>query len=414
MPRPDRSIYIAPITTGSLARWDIEDAYDALDAHEAGQFESATKLFQAMRREPRISACLRVRVLAAVGLPFELLPPKEASNLRRASQLAKFAAKWWETSVPETVIRRLCRDKIVLGVALAQILWTVVDGLWVPTLEYWSPEHLWWRADNRSWEVMTQGGLVPIELNTGKWFLWVDDGEKGWMDASIQALTLPFLARTLTFRDWNRYGEKHGLPILGIKEPAEADPDNAEKFFKKLAKVGRDGVARLPQGIDGEGYDLKYIEASDQAWKTFEAFQSVAATDTAIELLGQNLTTEVSSGSLAAAKVQEKVRQDLLEADADSMLAAFWIQVSKPWALFNFGTPELAPKPTWDAEPPEDKQAAAQTLLVSAQAIEVLIRAGVDVSPLLEPMGLKMKQPESSAQPTPNQSAPATSVRSLG
>src|SRR5690606_28586332 len=99
------------------------------------------------------------------------------------------------------------------------------------------------------------------------------------------------------------------VPILAIEEPPEERAVTPGKggskatFFASLKKLGREGLLRLPRSGDGKaGYNAKILEPKSLSWPAFKAFLERVDTCIAIHYLGQNLSTEVSSGSFAAAR----------------------------------------------------------------------------------------------------------------
>jgi phage gp29-like protein len=94
-----------------------------------------------------------------------------------------------------------------------------------------------------------------------------------------------------------------GLNVNATK-PGETDlsPAQRQKLASQLRNLGRDAALVLPRGLD-----LKLIESAANNFQTYEAQINVANTGITICLLGQNLTTEVSGGSYAAAQVHSQV-----------------------------------------------------------------------------------------------------------
>src|SRR5207247_5364054 len=98
-----------------------------------------------------------------------------------------------------------------------------------------------------------------------------------------------------------------------------------------------------------------------------------------LALLGQNLTTEVKEGSVAAARVHGDVRQDILEGDNQSLALCLYEQLARPFALFNFGDAELAPWTEWDVSPVEDREGESRAMVQFASALQILANVGFPV-----------------------------------
>lgn len=209
---------------------------------------------------------------------------------------------------------------------------------------------------------------------------------RGWMSGAVRALAIPWLVRQYAHRDWARYSEAHGMPLRGAKVPVTASEIDKENFYRQIANIGVETTIQLPQGMDGQSFGVDLIEAAAGNWEAFERLIVKCDTNIACAVLGQNLSTEVEKGSYAAATAHQQVRQDYLEADAETLATTLHQQLLKPWAAFNFGDPDVAPWPTWDATPPEDKAQNATTLQAVTGAVEKLLSLGVplDVRALAE------------------------------
>jgi phage gp29-like protein len=208
---------------------------------------------------------------------------------------------------------------------------------------------------------------------------------------------------------------------LGIRKgylPANADPGDRDRFLQQISNLGAEAVMLLPRGMGADwqnGFDVE-IEALSGGFKgeIFERLGARADTGITLALLGQNLTSEVQEGSLAAARVHGDVRQDYLEADVTTLQEWLTDQVVLPWARFNFSnaiTRDDLPIPTWEVEPAEDADSASKTLGQVADAIETLTRVApeVDRRALLERFDIPMlaESPTAQvAQPPPAQPQP--------
>jgi len=283
---------------------------------------------------------------------------------------------------------------VMLGIGLAEVLWETSDGSWQPRLKVWHPSFLWWRWDTRSYWLNTQDGQVEIpEGGSGKWLVYCPYGYyRGWMDGRVRPLSLPWLVRGWARRDWARYSEVHGIPAKKAIVPPTADVDQKSRFTRMLANLGSEPVIECEQGQDGNRFDYELVEAKANSWECFSRLLEHADTAIAVTLLGQNLTTEVKQGSRAAAQVHNSVRRDFLRADAATLGRALRKGLLQPWARFNFGHEELAPRPAWGTEPPEDAAAEADALQKLAVALGAFqdAKLPVDLLALLREQGVPL------------------------
>lgn len=408
--RPDRRVartVFQPLDTTNEVAWSVGSIRSALELHEDGDLRESSRLIRAMGRDERISADLSTRCRALVGKNgsrFSILSADRnpnASGRRKQDKLAREVERWWWSAVPDAVQSRILRAGIMSGVAYGPIRWDTTGGTWTPRIEVWDNEHLWWDSARGALVTQTQQGPQDVIPGTGQWWLYTPDGDDSWMAGAVRALGLAYLMRSMGWRDWARFCERHGMPIIAVQEPASANDTRA--FYAQLRDLGSKGVLRLPSaGADeADRYQVSLIEAHDNAWQTFEGFIGRLDTSISICLLGQNLTTEVQGGSYAAAQAHLRVRQDYLDADAESLSTMLREHVVKPWLAFNHGAGDLerAPWPTWDTGMPEDMRAKAETTKVAGEALAAWKSAGVAVD--IEAHAERYDVPLAAEQPDP-------------
>lgn len=382
-----------------LSTWSVASVRAAIREHEQGQLSRSALLAEQMERNPRIFAALQTRALGAQGLPFEL-DPSEDGDQRRAESVAKTAKKRWWSIAPEEVLGDLLRWAVLLGVGIAEVIWDTSGTLWMPMLVPVHPSLARWDDSQQAWMVRTTTGEVRVEPGTGRWLVLSYTRSRPWMRGVVRCLGLEDKIRTESVRDWARWSERHGTPIVVAKTPARASDADKEAFFDGLADMGSGGTTVLaPQGDSPEAsFGLELIEAKTaEAAKGFADLIQLVADDAAIAILGQNLTQETKGGSLAAAKVHERVRADYLQADAELLSSALHRDVLEPWALLNFGDATLAPWPCWETDEPEDVAATVAQWKTGAEAVALLRAQGLNVD--LEEVAEKLGIPLDATQP---------------
>ncbi len=381
-----------------VSDWSVGQVRAALRQHLEGDFSRSALLADACRGDDRVQADLRTRVFAVTGLPFRV-DPSPAGDQRRAKAVAAELAECWSEFFPASTVRAVLRWGVLLGVCVARCEWFARGGRWRPSLAVWHPQHLRWSASGRRYEVQSDQGILEVSAGDGAWLLHLPDGECGWLDASLRGLALPYLLRTHARRDWARFSEKHGLPITGAVVPAEADAGDKEAFFADLRSLGSEGIVLLPRDREGKGFSLELLEPKNYtAWQGFEHALRHCDASIAVVLLGQASNAQ-DGGSYAKAVALGTIRQDLLEADAASLAETIRSQVLRPWAAFNYGDPELAPVPVWDATPPEDAVSVASTLATAGGALVSWQTAArehgfeVDFEALAQRFGVPLRRP---------------------
>lgn len=365
-----------------IATWAPAGVRGALQLLQHGNFTQAGYLLDAVLGDDRVQAAIGTRVNGVLSLPLLFDPAEDERRHQEAAQA--LAAVWWEIA-PETALDQLLTYGRLLGAALAELVWATEDGAALPRLRVWHPSLLRFDPRSREWRVRQEPGELTITPGDGKWFLFAPYGERRpSTKALLRGLAIPWLAKQYAIGDWQRYSEMHGGPIRAGVTPAGAKEGDRTTFLNDLDRLASDTAIVLP-----EGFDLKMIEASGKSFEAFEHLIEWCDKAMTVAILGQNLTTQVEGGSLAAAQVHDNVRLDLVRSDTESLATGLREQVVSWWAEFNLGDRALAPWPRWQADPPDDLAQQAETYLKLSQALGNFAGVGVEVGPILEKYGLE-------------------------
>ena len=418
------SVKLTQFQTTNIAHWSVATTLEALEQHEYGQFAESARLAKAFGRDERISACRNTRIRALIGrhgATFQLKPSEEGDQ-RRAGTVADRVQKLWFQRMTEAALSRIQADVIDLGVSISRIHWergSRTDKQWLPRLEPYSMEYVRWDYPRGCYVAYTQEGEVEVRPDTGEWLIVEPAGQLGWMAGAVRALAMAFFFRSMTWKDWARYCEKHGVPILAIEEPSGemettkgSTSGSKANFFAQLKRIGREGILRLPRSSDGKkGYNARFIEPKSLSWPAFQAFLERLDTCIAIFLLGQNLSTEVKGGSFAAAVAQNRVRLDYLAADAEALSGALRTQVWMWWGRFNFDwwDDALTPWPTWATAEPDDLKSRSIMLSNVANGLNTLklAKAPIDERAILDGFGIAMLTPQEATKKAAEDAAKA-------
>jgi phage gp29-like protein len=393
-------ITVTTLPSHTVTSWTYASVLSAIDAHETGDFSRSAALADAFGRDDRINACITTRIQAVTGkhgADFSIQPSTKG-NKSRAKRLAKDVETWWYDALPERTLKRIFRDVLYMGISISRLEWNRRGAQWIPKAIPWPMRDVYWDETRRCFIVSAIEGQFEVRRGDPNWLIVASSNDEPWMDGLVRALGLPYFLRTLSARDWARFCERHGLPIIAIKEPTDADEDAKKAFASGIRNMGREGVIRLPQSTDsmgerGNGFDVSFIEARDTAWQTFEAFRKDLSTSIAVGVLGQNLTTEVQGGSLAAASMHDSVRREYRDSDVELLSTEIHDGVFVPYVGFHYPNDiDATPWPHWDTAEPADQTKIVQTANQAAAAIVAFKQAGlrVDLPAFLESVGIPM------------------------
>src|SRR5690606_30617906 len=294
------------------------------------------------------------------------------SKSRKATRQLIATDDFWDM-LPEEELAKLLGWRILLGVGFAQLEWTDHGDRIVPRLTEWHPSHVKWDWNKRQWITrVDQGPDVVITPGDGQWVVCAAAGLRPWTSGVWRAVAAWCLLKQFAKSDWARYSERHGMGTFVATAADSTVPEHREALARELESIGRDAVIALPAG-----FDLKLVEATASTWTTYQAQIQAADNGIAIALTGQNLTSEVQGGSLAAAQVHARVALQFIKGDAGALSTCLHNQVLEPWAEFNIGDRNAAPWPKWDTTPPEDQAARANVLVQLSTAIQGMLAAGV-------------------------------------
>ena len=412
MPAPKKHhqrVYV-PWTPGIKPSWTVNAVRSALNNHELGDFSESSKLIDAMGRDDRLSAVVATRINALMRSEFSLLPGEDDNE--RSADIAKDAEKWWWHSFSEASLSELLRWYLMMGVAIGEIIWERTAGEWRPRLKVWNMQWVWADRTERCYYITARAGQIKVPMDgcDGKWLV-LGRGDEPWMNGLVRCLAIPWLVRQFAVRDWARYSERHGMPIILADVPAVSDALDKDQFQEDIRVLSTETTIQLPTNVDEDGakFDLRLLEATDQNSNGFKDLIRHVDDSLAIALTGNNLTTQIDSGSLAAAQAGGEVKRERTAGDAQVLSTELRSQVLRWWVAYNYDSgKELVPWPHWDVAPPVDLKLTAETLehlgraVAGLQAVGLTIdeieRFGVSKSDDAPPMGFQPVQQETNVK----------------
>lgn len=380
------------------ADWNVQAIRNAVMGHANGNFGPAGLLVEAMLADDRVQAATngRIKGVTRCGPVFE--PGEDPKREEVAEELTEI----WPELVPDQELEQMLVWSTHLGFALCELVWEAREelGRWVPRIKPWHPLAIWYNVADRSYYAITTEGSIKVEPDDPKWLLFTPWGSyRGWLRGSVRSVAIPWIVRQFALRDMSRYSEKHGLPMLVAKVPAQAPAEDKARFFSSLRNLGSESNLLLPvqasaNGTSGTSWDIDLLEAKDRSWQAFTELRAECDRAITLAVRGTNLTTEVDGGSYAASKTHQEEDADYAAADRKKLAQCLLKQLLRPYCLFNHGDANLAPK--FQLVPPEGQLEPAEIAKVwteAAAAVSSLEAGGwkVDRAQVGERLGLPLK-----------------------
>ena len=434
---PQGAVVIDPLAAW---RWTVAYTPERLDQIKAGRrLAEVVQLCDDMLTDDRIHSVAFMRAQALLGAEIEFVEG-QGRKKKRALRAADAESDLWEM-LPEAEWIQMQVWGVLCNFGTGRKLWWERapirteryiprrrNGRIVPAVEFWHPRNFRLDPASQQWiaKVNVPGqSILPVDhymsFGDGEFVAFCPWGGAG--DIS-RGLWLPaaklWLLKQHVIRSGASLGQRMSTPIkvvefaLGQQGINTADAGGADLKRKQLVEeifaMQRSGVVSLPPG-----FTMKLLGVPATSWQMLR--EQWTACDDAFAILwsGNNLTTSIKGGSLAASDNAQAMFTRVMKFDASGESTFLHDEVLEDWAEINFADRGAAPWPARNVDPPEDLKAKSATLLTVAQAVTALEKAGWMVDKQLTDEAYDMnlvpgqantEKPPASALPVPAPNAP--------
>lgn len=311
----------------------------------------------------------------------------------------------WIVGYDDDELKSIIVWALVTGIAFAKHeTWVEVEGgkRIVPSLKWWHPQHFEFRPldgvptnqlggdlSNHRWHVRNaDGNWTPITSGDGTWVIVTRQSEyRPWAHGLWRGLGVWWLLKQYAMLDSGVHSEKASKVVVTANEGSSVE--ERRQIAQYIYEAGKDPVIALPAG-----FDMKLLEIEANIDQIYHSQIRLANESAALAILGQNLSTTVDGGSLAAAKEHSRKESRRVRNAAQMLSKNLQAQSLWWWAEHNFGDKSLAPYPRWHTEPPQDFAAKASVLQQTATALLTLKTAGweTDEEWIEEELGLPLRK----------------------
>jgi phage gp29-like protein len=186
-------------------------------------------------------------------------------------------------------------------------------------------------------------------------------------------------------RDWVQYAERFGRPHTTVRYSKATADESDLKVAEEIAEQGGGDVGNVFS-------DALTVELKRPTTKQSPPSPEIAtamAKDITLAVLGQlESTGDVHTGAGGKRSARDKVRRDLLRADARDLAEALRAGVLEPLVRFHYGPDEQVPGVAFDTRAPKDKAA-----LTAAVKMAVELGAPLAAEWLLGELGWSAARP---------------------
>lgn len=277
------------------------------------------ELYRDLRRDGKVFSGLQKRQLALIGKPWQVEP--RAKEDAKASQDAETLTK----ILKGMAFDKLCSEMLealLAGHSIAEIVWTVRDGLVVPKrVVKRAQKRFVYVQDNENapprLHLLTRESMVTgVPVPERKFIVHrvnpEDDNPYG-TGLGLQ-LFWPVFFKRKGIVAWNKLCDRFGSPTAHGKYPRGADNKAKATLAAALRAMSNDGYLITPEGMEIDLLESKLsgnVTTQQQLCEYMDAWIAEVLT-------GQEPARTGGGGALAAAsKERRDVRQDLTQADSD-------------------------------------------------------------------------------------------------
>jgi phage gp29-like protein len=157
--------------------------------------------------------------------------------------------------------------------------------------------------------------------------------ENPYGEALLTRCYWPIKFKNAGFGFWTSYMEKFGSPLVIGKYPRGTSNEEANKLLDHLTNLAEDSAIVSP-----EDFDLEIKDANNYGTTAmYSEMIDKCNAEISKAILSQTLTSEVTTGSKAAAETHMKIRAEIIESDSRLLESAWQQLINKIWEV-NYNT----------------------------------------------------------------------------
>lgn len=307
-----------------------------------GSLASAMQLFEEMEeKDPHLYSVANTRRLALTGLEWQVVSAgdiHEIAERRAADEAAEYCR---DVLVQlEHFDEALQHLALAVGrnIALAEIVWDVVGGELRPVdvvpVDF---TRIVFDELDRPRILTADEPRDGMALPANKFILHTPHSVSGHAQRGglLRVTAMVYLAKNLALKDWMIFAEVFGMLVRVARYEPTATADEKRELLSMLESLGSNAA-----GIFSRAVELQIVESNRQTTGApYRHLIEYLNREMSKAWLGQTLTTDITgqSGSVAASRVHEQVRQDVLLDDIHKEGRTIRRDLLGPLARLRFG-----------------------------------------------------------------------------
>jgi len=327
-----------------------------------GDVARQAELFEEMEeKDTHLFSELQTRKNAVHGLDYEITPWSESAEDKKIRDFVADCLFSLE-SFDDALLDML--DAIGKGYSLNEIIWSAGRGqavigriAWIHAKKavfYERGAANMWAKSFEVPRILTEA--QPIEGEQMPAFKLIYHRYKARSGYDTRAGILRvcawmYLFKNYGIKDWVAFAEVFGMPLRLGKYDSGASTADKDALIAAIQSLGSDAA-----GIISKNTEIEFVEAVKNSGTNniYESLANFCDAQMSKAILGQTATTEGTPGKLGNEDAQDRVRHDLIKADAESLGKTIRYQIIRPLVGYNFGWDTPLPWFNLLYERPED------------------------------------------------------------
>jgi len=275
------------------------------------------QLYEQMEdKDGHIATVIQTRKLAVIGREWEVLPASDSAEDEKKAEFVEQVFK----KMSFDAVRLAQMDALMKGFAVSEIIWELSEGqIWIKTFKHRKPWRFVFDVDRQlrmlTDQQMVEGEKVPMD----KFWIYTfgERYENPYGKPLGQKLFWSYLFKKNNIKWWAIFNEKFGSPTPVGKYRPGTPKSKQDLLLSAIKSMQQETAVVIPDDMA-----IEFLEAARKgSFDTYKGFLNWFEELQSKIVLGQTLTTQQGeNGARSLGEVHDEVRQDILKADADSLM----------------------------------------------------------------------------------------------